>query len=545
MDQLSAERPAQDGFLPPTFGVDDSTGVDITTPYYFNLAPNYDATLSARTMSNRGVQAQGELRFLSRSFGSGRTAGEYLPSDAKYDDDRAALHLEHEHRWTNRLSTDARFEWVSDAEYFRDLGTGLSQTSRTHLPRRFDANYLGDGWSALVRLEDFQTVDRTILTEDRPYASLPQIRMRTEGPERDRTLNFGAAADLAYFDRRSSTTGLRAHLEPSISYPVHSGGTFAVPKATLHLTGYNLDRAADDPTDFGDDSPSRLLSSFSLDGGAFFERPFTVRDRALTHTFEPRLFYLLVPFERHDDIPSFDSSLSSFSFAQLFRENRFNGVDRIGDANQLTVALTSRVLDEGGDELARASIGQIRYFRDRRVTLGRDDVQETASSSDIVAELDGRLARTWRLRAELQYDTRDGRTERNTLSLRHQPNRRSVVNLAYRLVRDMDLSEEIEQTDLSFAWPLGPNWRSVGRWRYALNEDRNGTLEAFAGVEYESCCWGFRAVGRRFLTRGVGRDDDRYSNGIFLQLELKGLTGGGASTEAFLARSIPGYENEF
>lgn len=533
------------GFLTPTFGVDDSTGVDITTPYYFNLAPNYDATLGARTMSDRGVQAQGEFRFLSRSFGSGRTAGEYMPSDSKYDDDRAAFNLEHRHRWTDRLSTDTRFEWVSDAEYFQDLGAGLSQTSRTHLPRRLDANYRGDGWSALLRLEDFQTVDRTLPKKDRPYASLPQVRMQTDVPERDRTLHLGAVADVTHFDRRSSTTGLRAHLEPSISYPVHTGGAFAVPKATLHLTGYNLDRTADDPSDFGDDSPSRVLPSFSLDGGAFFERPITVRDRSLTHTIEPRLFYLLVPFERHDDIPNFDSSLSSFSFAQLFRENRFNGVDRIGDANQLTVALTSRMLDEGGDELARASIGQIHYFRDRRVNLGFGDEKETVSSSDVVAELDGRLARTWRLRAELQYDTRDDRTERNTLNLRHQPNRRSVVNLAYRLVRDTGLAGDIEQADLSFAWPLGPSWRSVGRWRYALNEDRNSTLEAFAGLEYESCCWGLRAVGRRFLTRGLGRDDDRYSNGFFLQFELKGLTGGGASTEAFLARSIPGYENEF
>ena len=175
-------------------------------------------------MSDRGVQAQGELRFLSRSFGSGRTAGEYMPSDSKYDDDRAALNVEHRHRWTNRLSTDTRFEWVSDAEYFQDLGAGLSQTSRTHLPRRFDADYRGDGWSALLRLEDFQTVDRTIPRQDRPYASLPQIRIRTDGSERDRTLNFSVAADLAYFERRSSTTGLRAHLEPSISYPVHTGG---------------------------------------------------------------------------------------------------------------------------------------------------------------------------------------------------------------------------------------------------------------------------------------------------------------------------------
>ena len=533
------------GFISPTFGVDDSTGVDVTTPYYFNLAPNYDATLSARTMSERGVQAQGEFRFLSRSFGAGRTAAEYLPFDAEHDDHRAAFNLEHRHRWTKRWSTDTHFEWISDAEYFEDLGAGLSQTSRTHLPRRFDASYRGDGWSALVRFEDFLTVDRTILKEDRPYASLPRIGVRTDHPERDRMLNFGATTELTYFERESSTTGVRAHLQPSLTYPLRSRGAFLVPKAALHLTGYDLDRSGAGAMASEDGSPSRLLSSFSLDGGAFLERPFSLRDRTLTHTIEPRLFYLLVPFERQDDIPNFDSSLSSYSFAHLFRENRFNGMDRIGDANQVTFALTSRVLDEGGEELVSAGVGQIHYFRDRRVTLEPGHEPETAGTSDIVAEFEVRPAREWRLRGALQYDTGADRTEKNALSLQYQPDRRRVVNAAYRLVRDADPVKDIEQADLSFAWPLGVSWRGVGRWRYAFSEERDRTLEAFGGVEYESCCWGFRVVGRRFLSRGDGGNDGRYSDGIFVQFELKGLTGGGASTDAFLARSIPGYENEF
>ena len=533
------------GLISPTFGVDDSTGVDVTIPYYFNLAPNYDATLGARTMSRRGVQAQGEFRFLSRSFGAGRTAAEYLPFDAEHDDYRAAFNLEHRHRWTNRWSTRTHFEWISDSEYFEDLGAGLSQTSRTHLPRRFDASYRGDGWSALVRFEDFLTVDQTIPRKNRPYASLPWIRIRTEHPERDRMANFGAAAELTYFERESSTTGLRAHLQPSLTYPFRSAGTFLVPKATLHLTGYDLDRLGADAVASGDGSPSRLVPSFSLDGGAFLERPFSVRGRALTHTIEPRLFYLLVPFERQDDLPNFDSSLSSYSLAHLFRENRFNGLDRIGDANQVTLALTSRVLDEGGEELVSAGVGQIRYFRDRKVTLEPGDEPETAGTSDLVAELLVRPAREWRLRAALQYDTDADRTEKNALSLQYQPNRRSVVNAAYRLVRDVDPVKDIELADLSFVWPLGVSWRGVGRWRYAFNEERDRTLEAFGGVEYESCCWGFRVVGRRLLNRGDGRNDGRYSDGIFVQIELKGLTGGGVSTDAFLTRSIPGYQNEF
>ena len=539
---LSGQR--KTGFLAPTYGVGGSSGAEITAPYYFNLAPDYDATLAARAMSERGVQAQGEFRFLSRGYGSGRVAAHYLPFDAKFDDDRAAFDLEHRHRWSDRWSTDARFEWVSDAEYLEDLGASLSQSSRTHLPRRFDASYRGDGWGALVRFQDFLTVDRTILAQNRPYARLPQILVQTNLPERNRAPNFGATAELTYFDQRSRTTGARVDLQPSLTYPIRTAGTFMVPKAAVRFTRYALDRTEAEAS--RDDAPSRLLPSFSLDGGMFFERPVTLHGQSLTHTIEPRLYYLLVPFDHQDDLPIFDTSRSSFGFAQLFRENRFSGRDRIGDANQVTLALTSRLLDERGGELARASIGQIRYLRDREVVLGTNDDPETTRGSDIVAEIEARPTREWRLRAGLQYDTGASRTDKNALNVRYQPDRRSVVNATYRLVRDIAPAKTIEQVDLSFAWPIGAHWRTVGRWNLALHEDRNQTLEAFGGLEYESCCWGFRAVARRFLSNG-GRSDgeDSYSNGLFLQLELKGLTGVGNRAEALLTRSIPGYENEF
>ena len=531
------------GFLPPTYGVSGSRGVELTTPYYFNLAPNYDATLTARTMSDRGVQAQGELRLLSRAYGSARLAAEHLPSDSKYDDDnRTAFDLSHRHRWSSRWSTDARLEWVSDPEYLGDLGSSLSQSSRTHLPRRFDARYGGDGWSALMRFQDFQTVDRA---SGRPYAELPRIFLRTNLPEKNRAPNVGATAELTYFEHRSRTTGTRVDVQPSFTYPLRTAGTFVTPKASLHFTGYDLNRTVAEAS--RDDDPSRLVPSFSLDSGLFFERPVTLSGKSLTHTIEPRLYYLRVPFERQDDLPKFDAGRPSFSFAQLFRENRFSGGDRIGDANQVTVSLTSRLLDERGGELARASIGQIRHFRDRKVTLDEDDEPETTRASDLVAEVETRPAREWRLRAGIQYDTGTDRTEKNALNLRYQPDRRSVVNVGYRLVRDVDPSRTIEQADLSFAWPLGANLRTVGRWSLALNEDENRTLEAFGGLEYESCCWGIRVVARRFLSGRSGQDGSRddYSNGLFLQLELKGLTGTGRRTEELLTRGIPGYENEF
>ena len=527
------------GFLAPTYGIGGSRGVELTTPYYFNLASNRDATLTARTMSERGVQAIGELRFLSRTYGSGRVEAQLLPSDAKFGDDRAAFGFTHRHRWSSRWSTDTRIEWASDAEYFEDLGTDLAQSSRTHLPRRFDTRYRGDGWNALFRFQDFLTLDRTVSPMDRPYATLPQLLVRTTFPERNRALNFGATAELAYFEQRERTTGVRMDLRPSVAWPFRTSGAFVVPKATLHFTQYALDRAEDDA--YMEDAPSRWIPSFSLDGGVFLERPVTFRGRRLTHTIEPRLYYLHVPFRRQDDLPVFDTGRFSFDFAQLFREDRFSGGDRLGDADQVALALTSRLLDDRGGELARAGVGQIRYFRDRRVTLDATEGPETARSSDVVAEVEARLARRWRIRAGFQYDAGAGRTARNTFGVRYRPDERRVVNATYRRVRDAGPEEAVEQADLSFAWPIGRDWRAVGRWNFALNEEENRTLEAFGGLEYESCCWGIRLVARRFLSGGR----DGYSNGIFLQLELKGLTGVGHDADVFLERSIPGYEDEF
>ena len=536
---LSSQR--KSGFLTPSFGASGPGGAEVTVPYYFNLAPDHDATLAARTMSDRGVQAQGEYRFLSRTWGAGHVAAEHLPHDSKLDDDRTAFDLSHRNRWSDRWSTDIRFEWVSDTAYLEDLGSSLSQSSRTHLPRRLDARYRGDGWNALVRIEDFMTLDRTL---DQPYARLPRILAGTNLPQRNRAPNLDATAELTYFDQDSRTTGTRIDLHSSLTYPIHTAGAFLEPKAALHATRYDLNRTAAEAS--LDDGPSRLLPSFSLDSGLFLERPVTLSGGSFTSTFEPRLHYLLVPYERQDDLPRFDAGEPTFSFAQLFRENRFVGGDRIGDANQMTLALTSRLTDDRGGERARASIGQIRYFRDRKVTLDADDAPGTASASALVAEIEGRPSRAWRLRAGLQYDTGADRTEKNVLSARYQPDRRSVVNAGYRLVRDIDPNEDVEQAELSFAWPLGASWRTVGRWSFALDEGSDRTLEAFGGLEYESCCWGFRAVARRYRRSGDRTDgEDPYSNGIFLQIELKGLTGVGSRADALLVRGIPGYENEF
>jgi LPS-assembly protein len=322
---------------------------------------------------------------------------------------------------------------------------------------------------------------------------------------------------------------VRWDLRPTINFPYRTASGYIVPKAALRYTGYALSgRQAG-----LNETPSRLVPTFSLDSGLFFDRPFTFGSQEFTQTLEPRLFYLFTPFNRQNDLPVFDTGEFTFSFAQLFREDRFSGGDRVSDAHQVTLAVTSRFLDRSsGAELGRASIGQIRFLRDRKVTLPGRSV-DTAHSSNLAAEVVANLDQRWRVSAGALWDPDRNRSTRNTVAVRYQPDKRRVLNLSYRFVRDA-----VEQTDVSFAWPVSRYWRAVGRWNFSLDNQR--TVEAFSGFEYESCCWGLRVVGRRYLSS----DNAEYTSGVFVQFVLKGLTSVG-DADALLGRSIPGYRDEF
>ncbi len=516
------------GFLVPSFRVSESTGVEATVPYYFNIAPNYDATLALRPMSDRGVQSQGEFRYLKK-WGQGLLGIEYLPDDSKFDDDRSAFRFHHAGEFLPRWRADANFDWVSDDEYFEDLGTDLAISSQSFLERHADLTYGGDAFWARARAQGYQTIDDTVAPDSRPYERLPQLYAATSLRERNRQLNLAAFAEAVYFERDASVTGRRLDLRPSLSYPYRTAGTFLVPSASLRYTYYKLDGV----TAGADEEPDRLIPTFSLDSGLLFERSLNIGDGSFIQTLEPRAFYLFVPFDQQDDLPVFDTGEYTFTFAQLFREDRFSGADRVGDANQLSLALTSRLLSASGEEIVRGSIGQIRFFRDRKVTLPGEP-RGTQDGSDLAAEVAANFARRWRVLGAVLWNPSDEQTNRSTVSLRYQPDERRVINLEYRFIRDL-----LEQTDVSFAWPLAQNWRAVGRFNYSLED--NTTVGTLAGIEYESCCWGLRLVGRRYLTNSQGE----HSNAIFLQLELKGLAGLGTASSGLLERSIPGYRNEF
>jgi LPS-assembly protein len=522
---LSNKR--KSGLLVPSVRISNSTGFDLTVPYYFNIAPNHDATLAGRLMTKRGMQLQGEYRYLTKR-GGGLVAGEYLPDDRKFDGYRGAFRYKHDGAFAPRWNSDINYNWVSDSDYFTDLGTNLAIASRSFLEQRGDVTYSGNGWTGLARVQSFQTLDATLAPESRPYKRLPQLHIGASERRRNHKFNPGGHGEFVSFDRDGGVTGQRVDVMPTVSFQERDAAWFVVPKAGLRFTHYDLDNTA--PTQSS--SPTRTIPTASLDAGMFFDRDWSAGKSGFLQTLEPRLFYLYVPYQNQDDLPIFDTGTFDFAFSQLFSENRFTGSDRVGDANQLSVALTSRFISNStGEEYLRFNIGQIRYFRDREVTLP-DTPVATSSASPLVVDATVSVTRQWQFHTGVQWDIGDGNITKNNTSLRYQPDPLRVINLSYNYSPD-----NFEQVDSSIAWPIVRDWRFVGRYAYSL--EQNKTVEAFGGVEYEGCCWAFRTVIRRYLSGTV------TSNAFFFQLEFKGLAGVGSSTVDFLERSIPGYENDF
>jgi LPS-assembly protein len=535
------------GFLTPSMGSSNRNGFEGRTPFYWNIAPQMDATLTPRVLTDSGLMLIGEFRHLSRNSQSEVNA-EFLPSDNEFGDkNRNLFGLKHNRSFGRSGNFSLNYNRVSDKEYFEDFGTSLGITSTRFLEQRADVSYRGNWWNASAKLQNYQSVDRTIAAVDSPYKRLPQINFNAHTPGGNNKFNYLLASEFTYFDRGEddtgavdNVTGSRLDLTPSISYPYRTASTFLTPKVGLRYTQYSLHN-----TGTFKSSPSRILPVVSVDSGVYLERDFSLFGKKSLQTLEPRVFYLYVPQEDQDDLPVFDTGLYDFSFGSLFRDDRFSGKDRLGDANQFTLAITSRLIDQAtGREKGYLSLGQTYYLNDREVILPGDAIRDD-DISPIIAEIGTTLFNHWRFRGDLQWDPNTNNTEKLLAQIQYKPAANKVVNFNYRVRRtSSNLSgrtlnlTDIEQSDISFHWPIKRNWSVIGRWNYAIPEKKS--LEIFGGVEYDSCCWSFRAVTRRFLTS----IDGEFDSGIFLQFELKGLSGIGRKTVDFLEQKIPGYESD-
>jgi len=531
------ENRRRSGLLTPYYSQTTTRGLELGIPYYWNIAPERDATLTPVYMAKRGFQLKNSLRYLDRDY-AGELRLEYLPDDRVFRGSRDGISLQHSHSFLPGLKGQVDFNQVSDDRYFVDLATQVKQVTIGNLPQDANLTYTGAfgeaPYALQARLHRFQTLQDPLNPITPPYHRLPQIKF-----------NGGAYGMAGFFDSTLPAEYVRfAHptltpqaarfsMTPSLAGAFVAPGWFFTPKVGVRYAQYGFDRAAP-----GQPQSTQLtIPWLSMDSGVVLERGARWFGEHLTQTLEPRLFYLYVPYRAQDHIPVFDTARADFNYPQLFTENRFVGGDRFGDANQLTLALSSRFLQADGQEVFRGTVGQRYYLRDERVGFAAPNVPasetlppRTSIDSTVLAALGGRLYRHWNFDATTEYDRHEGTTERYTLGLRYTPELAKVVNFKYRFNR-----AAIKQLDLSTQWPLQPGWYGVGRYNYSLLDKR--LLEGLAGIEYNAGCWVFRAVLQR-----VQAATRVTSTAFVLQLELNGVgqLGTGEAVD-LLKRSVPGY----
>lgn len=612
------------GFLPPSVSYSRRKGVDLTTPYYFSLAPHMDATLYPNFMSKRGLLTEGEFRYLTKKS-EGMVGGAWLGNDSEkerkrqseYKQDRWMYTWQHQHGFNNRLLAEVDYTDISDPYYFQDLSSNIRDSSDTTVDQRASLRWRGDSYTTGLNLHAYERANVTDIT---PHDKLPQLTLTGQVPGEWGGLQLAYQSELVRFERSlkkgaftdrdgnsqdwrdtrlsgiDRADGNRLHIEPTLSLPMSWSWGYIKPALKFAYTKYDLELDRKGQQDLVrlanigkrssrnlDKSPSRSVPIASIDSGLYFDRPSQMFGKSYTQTLEPRLFYLYVPYKEQHDIPLFDTSETSFSYANLWRDNRFTGRDRIGDANQVSLGLTWRWLEESGFERQRAAIGQAYYLSDRKVLLSADNKNEykdhsrnTTSRSPYAMQYMLRFNQDWRFNADWAWDQDERATRAGSLMFNYQPadNLNKIINFGYRYRNDGVYFDEdrgryvtgsgdyvqtrpdgskkvykdfykIEQTDASIMWPVFQRWNAIARWQFDYNQSR--TLDAFGGFEYNNCCWKVRLIQRYWVDydeRSISPEDNRRPDrGIFLQVVLKGLGGvTGNKVGTFLDESIPGYQ---
>jgi LPS-assembly protein len=513
------------GFLGPTFGSTNKGGTEMTLPYYWNIAPNYDATIAPRMIARRGTQFNNEFRYKKPSY-AGIIEYDVLSFDRVSRDQRNRVALTHNQRLGSGVGAAIRLNRVSDDEYFRDLSTQVSGTSQINLLREGALTYDADWWNASARVQRYQTLqDPLARVAIPPYRRQPQIRLNAQQAIAD--ANMTLASEYVDFRHDTKINAQRLVLYPSLSYPLLSDpGYYLTPKLGMHHTEYRM--GLNNQKTLPD--TSRTLPIFSTDTGMVFERDDSFLGNGYVQTLEPRLFYVYVPYRDQSLLPNFDSAQAPFNFGQIFTENRFFGSDRVGDANMATLALTSRAIDaDDGSERLRVMVGERFSFTAPRVNLVTTTGSTNTSRSDILLSIGGRVSKAWTLDSLFQYNPNQSHTESYYTMARYNPEAGKLLNLGYRFTRNT-----LRQTDFSAQWPLFSRWHGVARLNYSLQDQ--GSLEALAGLEYNQACWAMRFVAQSFTSATRER-----STGVFLQLELNDLVRIGSDPLDALRSSVSGY----
>jgi len=549
------------GVLPPTIGTTSDSGFQLAVPYYINIAPNYDATIVPRLLADRGLQLGGQLRYLYQHH-AGEFDGEYLPSDSKYDADRTLFHYEHIGRFNPYVGIEANYTKVSDDQYFDDLSSDLSRTSSSQLEQAVRLTMADTGVRFTLLAQDFQTLENTDdddnfnrAFDNDPYRRMPQARLEMLSPTSP--VRAGLNAEFSNFKRDDDINAYRIDAQPRLLWGVDRGGWYADSEANYRITQYQL-RGFDsssrvDAADYDDDVITRSIPQFRAETGLRFARDF---NDGWIQTLEPRMQYLFTGYENQDDIPVFDSGIADLHFDRLFADNRFVGDDRIGDANQLTLGVTSRFISpDDGRTVAKFDLGRVTGFRDLRVNVPNSgEAGYGERGSDYVAGVELRPTRNIRTQTTIQYDPDDSRINRATASASYTTDGGYQLDLGYRRYRDFrplrqannnnneitilpGQFESLEQTAVGVRAPVTGNLDVLGRWNYSL--ERNRDVETLAGFEYRpSCCWAGRVAWRRY----VADDDGSYDTAVMFQFVLNGLGQFGDTVRSFVDNDV--YSDE-
>ncbi len=574
------------GFLYPDIGLNSRNGFDYQQPFYWNIAPNYDATFTPRYMSKRGEELSAQFRYLYDG-GWGKIDGSWIPHDdlvqnridntalpssdpdhydPHYDpmqvDDRGMLRFTGAHNIDAHWQARAGLTWISDPRFIEDTGNSISGISATALTSTVGIYGQGRYWSAGIMADQWQSADYTFDDDGLPYNRQPRLYFDWDQPVLGQWLSAGVKTEAVRFARDDQPGGSRLDIKPSLTVPLQGASWFITPTLAWRYTAYELDpgladqiarqRAATalgiDETavttpqmlQYRDAHPTRSMPIGSLDMGLYFDRDVSLHDGAYLQTLEPRLYYLNAPYRDQDGLPVFDTRDFTFSWGQLFRDNRYTSADRQMDANQLTTAISSRFLRQSdGHEKFAISLGQIRYFEDSRVSLPQDDIPIQHGRSAWVVDASYAPGDRWTFNTNYQWNPKYRQEDLATFRARYLFPNDGVVNLIYRYQRNLsDGTDLLRQGDFSFLYPVTPTWSTVGRYYYSLVDHK--PLEIIGGMQWDSCCLAVRVLARRYVRNREGE----LGNQIGVEFVLKGLGGAGRDSDKILRRAILGYDRD-
>jgi len=541
---LSDDR--QSGFLPPTFSVNSTNGFQTSVPYYFNLAPNYDLTLTPTIMSRRGEMLGANFRYLTPTYAGNLTAN-YLPYDEIRKMKRYSIFFQHTQDLGNGFGAYINYNKVSDQFYPEDLSTGDTFLVGTQLLYQQEAGltYNHGPWSVLLRDQNWQTLAPSIA----PYSREPQFNVKYAKYNLG-GFDFGAEADATRFavSTADATQGDRFVFNPYVSYPIVRPGWFVTPKVQWHFASYNLSNIGTDANSGIQAPPGQPknfnvnVPTYSLDSGLVFDRSVRLFGKDYIQTLEPRLYYVYTPFRNQNFAPLFDTAESDFGLAEIFTANTFVGNDRIADANRLTAALTTRFIDaKSGDERARFVVAQQYYFQTQQVTLLPTESVSMAQHSDLIVGASFKLGDGFATQQAIQYNQNNSQLVRATSGFSWSPDDRKVINAAYRYTRaTLTLGNlPINQFVISAQWPLSRHVYGVARVNYDM--DAHQLVDALVGFQYDAECWGLGLAVQKYANGFTTAGGASTGTRVLAQLQLKGLSKVDNGLVQQFRASVPGY----